>query len=241
MEIKKGGIVILLALISIFCLNLVSAEKLDIEIGGAYVSGENIEFKIVLYDDADNKIEGIVNYHIEDDYSEIISQGVVNSGETINFRLPEDSLEGSWQISASYEDILINRLFSVGELEKAEIKLEGDQLVVTNIGNIVYNRPILIYIGEHYETALVPLDIGQTKKIKLTAPEGNYNIKVDDGVQEVVFEGISLTGNVVGLESVSKGGFFGRFPLVSLFLGIIGLMVFIFLMLEVKRKVLKKK
>lgn len=241
MKDRRVKQVILFMIVGLFCLNLVFAEKLDIEIGTSYIPGDNIDFKIVLYDEDNVKIEGAIDYMIQNDYTEIINQGVVNSGEELNFKLPENSMEGPWRISASYNDILINRPFRVGKLEKAEIRLEGDNLIITNIGNAFYNRPVLIYIGEHYETALVPLEIGQTKRIRLTAPEGNYDIRIDDGAQELLFKSVSLTGNVVGLQSVAIGGFFKRFPLIGLFFAIIGLMVFVFLALEVKNKIFRKK
>ncbi len=46
--------------------------------------------------------------------------------------------------------------------------------------------------------------MGQTKRIRLTAPDDVYNVKISDGTQENTFEvvGVSLTGNVIGLESV---------------------------------------
>ena len=52
------------------------------------------------------------------------------------------------------------------ELEKALITLDGETIIVKNVGNVPYRKPIQILIGEFEETALVPLGIGETKEIK---------------------------------------------------------------------------
>jgi len=199
---------------------LVSAEKLDIEIGNNYVPGENVKFKITLYDDKMNKINDKVNYIIQDYYTDIIEQGVIGSGEEKIFKLPENSVQGPWKVTASYKETVINRLFNVGRLEKANISLEGDILIIKNIGNTIYNKKILIYIGQYPQTAQIYLEIGQTKRVRLTAPEGNYDVRIIEGNEESVleFKDVPLTGNVIGLESVIGDGFWKKYPLIGVFL-----------------------
>ena len=216
----------------------VFAEKLDIEIGNSYNPGDEANFKIVLYDDENNKIDGSVGYIIQNYYTEIVEQGVSGSGEIVNFNLPENAIQGPWKIIANYEDVEINRLFNVGELEKSEIVLEGDNLIVTNIGNTPHEKKILIFIGKDDQTADIYLDIGQTKRIRLTAPDGEYDIRVIEGNEEQVleFKGVSLTGNVVGLESVIGDGFWKKYPIVGVFLIALLLVVVIVGVLKFKNK-----
>ena len=85
----------------------------------------------------------------------------------------------------------------------------------------------MIYIGNSDQTASVYLDVGQTKRIKLTAPDGDYDVRVIEGNDEntLEFKGVSLTGNVVSLESVTGGSFWQKYPLVFLFLIVL---VFVF-------------
>jgi len=154
----------------------------------------------------------------------VIKEGVVNSGDEISFRLSGDAIQGPWKITAKYNELEVNRLFNVGESEKAEINLEGDVLTIKNIGNSIYNKKILIYIGENDQTADVTLEIGQTKKIRLTAPDGDYDIQVIEGNEEktLEFKGVSLTGNVVSLERVMVvDSFWRRYPMVIAFFGAI--------------------
>ncbi len=211
----------------ILSLNLVYAEKLNIQVGNNYIPGEEVIFKITLYDEDNKQIDGNINYVVYNYYTEIVKEGSTSSGKEISFKLPDDAVKGPWEISASYKDVNAPRtLFNVGELEKINIQLEEDNLVITNIGNSpIYDKKILIYIGNQDQTASVSLEKGQTKKIRLTAPDGNYDVRVVEGRDEIIeFKGVSLTGNVVGLERVVGNNFWQRYPLISLFLMAIGLL-----------------
>ncbi len=224
---KVSKLSLIFGIFFILSLNLIYAEKLNIEVGNNYVPGEEVIFKIVLYDDNNKQIEGEINYIVQDYYTEVVKEGFVFSGKEISFKLPDNAVKGPWEISANYKDVNAPRtLFNVGELEKVGIQLEGDNLIVTNIGNApIYDKKILIYIGSQDQTASISLEKGQTKKIRLTAPDGNYDIRIVEGSDNVIeFKGVSLTGNVVGLERVVGNNFWQRYPLISLFLMAVGLL-----------------
>jgi len=193
-------------LMNSFIVSLAAAEKINIDVENNYYPGDEISLKFFLYDDNNNKIEGMIHFIIQDYHVNIFQEGDANSGEGISFILPEESIRGLWKVSASYGDVKGEAWFNIQELEKAEIFLEGSNLIVKNIGNVQYGKPISISIGEHSETALVKLGVGQTKQIRLTAPPGEYDIKVSDGTEDNTFEirGVSLTGNVIGLENIGK-------------------------------------
>ncbi len=220
-DLKKTEIIaILFFIVAVLLVNSISAEKINIEIKNNYFPGEIINFKIVVYDDNNQPIDEKVDFAIKDYYSDIIIQGKAKSGEEMNFKLPENSLKGYWAVSAKYKTFENKALFNVLELEKADIKLEGDKLIITNIGNVLYKKSLQISIGNYKETALVPLEIGQKKEIRLTAPAGEYEVRVNDGTQkeDIIFSKVSLTGNVIGLERVDSRGFWKKYPLISLFI-----------------------
>ncbi len=225
-----GLVVILLSL------GFVCAQNIGIEVGDNYVPGENVEFKITLYDDNHNKIDGEVLFIIQNFYAEVIDKGAVNSGEEFVFKLPEDAIRGHWAIVAKYHGKEQKQLFNVLELGKIEVSLEGDNLVVTNVGNIPHREEISIKIGQNYETALVSLEVGQVKKIRLTAPSGEYDIKISYSDKVLEKNKVSLTGNVVGLESVLGDSFLKKYPMVFIFLIVVGLVVVVVLGLKFMNK-----
>jgi len=225
--------------IFLFLIGIVSADSIRIDTNNDYVPGEEMKFRLTLYDDNAEKIEGDLNFEIHDIYRNVMHSGVVFSGEEIIYSIPENARLGFWAIIASYGEVKSEQKFNIGELDKVEILLEGDNLIITNVGNVVvYSKRISILIGENDETALVNLEIGQTKTIRLTAPTGTYDISVSDGTEENTFEvqGVSLTGNVVGLESVIGGSFLNKYPMVVLFLGALGLVVVIVVVLKFSKK-----
>ena len=220
---KRGLVVLSIVILVLFnVMGAVLAEKIGIDIKNDN-SGNIINYKITLYDSNNNKIAGDVNYKIEDYYTDVVEEGKVSSGEENSYHLPKNPVQGPWKITATFNDQSVNELFNVGKIEKAGIRLEADNLVIENVGNVPYERKLLISIADQSETADVYLEVGQTTKIKLTAPTGSYTVKVNDGTDEndLTFSGVSLTGNVIGLERVIEGNFFSRFPLVSLFIAVL--------------------
>jgi hypothetical protein len=219
--------------IFVLAINTVFAQKLEIDIKEG--NAEKAVFTINLYDDSNNKIFGQVDYIIEDYYTDIMEEARVNSGEEVIYYLPNNPNQGPWKINAIYGDVKTSELFQVGELEKVDIRLEEDSLVIENIGNTIYDRNLLISIGDSQESIRIFLEVGGKRKIRLTAPPGEYSIRINDGTNDnnLVFSGVSLTGNAVGLEKVMEGNFFERYPLVSLFLLVLVMVVVVVFILKV--------
>ena len=236
--------IIVVFFVMIFLINLVYAERLSIEMRDSYFPGEEVQFKVYLYDDLNEKIEGEIDYVIQDYYSEVFTKGKINSGEETSFVLPQSVFEGwkidagsIWGISVKSGDAEMKQLFKIKELEKAEIKLEGDYLIIENKGNVIYNEDLILSIGDVDQIINVHLEVGQNKKRRLTALDDIYDIKVIEGNQEpVVFEGVSLTGNVVGLEEILEGSFLEKYPMVGLFLTAVGLVAMVVLGLKIKER-----
>lgn len=224
-------------LITLLSLTLVMAETIEINAKNSYNPGEKISVSIFIYSEGNKILNEPVNIIIKNNYAEIFKEEIVNSGEAIKFTLPENALRGHWAITAKYKDIEKTQLFNVMELEKAEIILDNDILIVKNVGNIPYRKSIQIAIGEHEETAFVPLGVGETKEIKLNG-NGVYDVRVSDGTKEntKIFQGVELTGNVVGLES--DNSFIKRYKVLILFIVVVFI---VFIVISVLRFNEKKK
>jgi len=234
---KREVMSISVVFVMVFLVSFVCAEKLGIDIDNRYSQRGDIDFTITLYDDSNNKLEGDVDYVMRNKYTDIESEGTVRSGENVNFILPVNVEQGPWEITASYNGVDARELFNVGEYKKIDIKLDEDSLILKNIGNVIYDREVLIKIGDEDQTLRAHLERGQTKRIKLTAPVGEYTIKVDTGDEEedLVFQGVSLTGNVVGLERIVEGNFWQKFPMVTIFLVAVVLLAVIVFVMRVRK------
>ena len=238
---KKGVILLgLFMLVLVFSIFVVSAEKLGIEIENEYFPGDTVSFVVTLYDDENNPIEGEVNFEIQDYNAESVHNGIVEGGEVVNYILPLDAGRGHWAVVYKFGEIVQKELFKINELEKAEINIEDSVLVIKNIGNVPYRKSIEISFAGFEEVIIVPLEIGQEKRIQLTAPDGEYEIKVvevsetEEDSNEFVFEGVALTGNVIGLEGV-KYDFWRAYPLVSLFLVSLVIVIIVIFVLRFKK------
>ena len=211
----------MICIVGILLITLVSAEKLSLQIGK--LNNDVINFKVIVYDDNNNKIDGEASYIIQDPSETNVDFGKANSGEEVNFKLPKNPSQGLWKINASYNGKSVNELFNVGDIMRADIRLEKDNLIIENTGNVAYNNKILITIGDALQSQPVYLAIGETRTLRLTAPAGEYTVKVDDGSgnDNLVFNSVTLTGNVIGMENVIQGNFWQKYGILSTFLVIL--------------------
>ena len=145
-SIKKRAVIlaaIFLILVG-FSLNIASAQKLSMQI--EKLKNDILNFRVMVYDDNNNKIDGEASYVIKDYYDDLMGEGKVSSGEEIKFKLPKNPSQGPWKINVSYKDKSIAEFFNVGEVKRAYIRLEEDNLIIENTGNVAYDNNILITI-----------------------------------------------------------------------------------------------
>lgn len=236
---KRMFFIIVIFFSLLLLINGIIAEKIEVQVKTNYNPGEEVTFKLLLYDDQNILITEPVEYEIQNFYTETFKKDVLISGESATFVLPEHALRGRWAIIARAHGVETKQLFTVMELQKAKITLDEQSLIITNVGNVPYTKPLSIMIGDHEETALVPLGISETKTIKLTAPDGTYDVYVSDGTKEntLEFKGVPLTGNVIGLEKFTEGEFFKKYPLLTLFgIVLVCATIAIFVIRVVKKK-----
>jgi len=188
-------------------LSIVLANKIEISTTKeTFSAGESITFKVSLYDTNNNPVDADVNIIIEDAEKITKIEKIVPSNRLIDVSLGEKARDGSWQLTAQYKEPGTNELakgtaiFMIEMNEQAKFEIEGDKLIITNIGNTRYTKTIDIIIGESLGTKKLDLDIGEKTSFRLIAPDGVYNIKVAvDGKTQLEKSGVALTGNVIGI------------------------------------------
>ncbi|MFA5061354.1 MAG: hypothetical protein WC494_03500 [Candidatus Pacearchaeota archaeon] len=224
---------------------------------GDYSLGEEVSFKVILLE-GEKFVDGVVSLVVQDALKkkEILINATANK-ET-KFLVESDFPSGIWSITASYSDVEVERNFLVGENSEVEFKIEGDELIIRNIGNVRYTKTLKIKIGSNENTYVQNIGVGEEKVLKLVSPEGTYNIEVTDGKTTLRRENVQLygSGNVVGAVNKELVGYTGlagvggledeederflsldKLPLALIFVGAVGVLAVLIIF---ERKLAKK-
>ena len=185
----------MIMLLCMLSLSIVSATKLEVSTTkDTFDAGENITLKVSLLDDSNNPITNAVEIRVENAEKTKTIVKTVPANELITLNIGEGATHGYWNIVASYGDIYANGIFTVEMNELAKFEIDEDKLVITNIGNTKYTKTVQIIIGDTLGIRNPDLEIGEKIAYRLVAPDGDYNIKVSDGVTTLEKSSVSLTG-----------------------------------------------
>ncbi len=188
--------------------SFVTASKVDVQTKSSISPGEALPLNVLIYDSSDNLVSIDVNVKIQDvDKTQELTEKNILSNTNTSIAIGENPKAGSWIILLTYKDpdtgeeVRTTEIFTVELDEKASFDLDGDILIITNIGNTRYMKEIDILIGSTPGTKNLDLEVGESARFRLIAPDGNYNIRVTDrGVsEERTFSNVPLTGQVIGI------------------------------------------
>ena len=215
------------------------AKKLEIAINQQEIEpGQKLNFRVFLYDQANNEMSGDASVVVKDLDDKEVLKKLVKTNEELTLDIETNATPGYWKIEASCQGINSKRLFSVEENEEASFSLANDTLIITNIGNVLYRKTIQIAIGGEVEIKELFLEVGEDKRFRLLAPDGNYQISVTDGYTTFSQGDVSLTGNVVGIQDIRKSlGVWRKYPIIWLFLIVVlGLSILMLVQRTLKKR-----
>ncbi|MEK6916074.1 MAG: hypothetical protein AABW89_06045 [Nanoarchaeota archaeon] len=124
-------------------------------------------------------------------------QKVVNSGEDQKIIFFLNDTPGYWSIEATIDELSSRKLFYLVEVSTIQTSLINNTLIVTNVGNALYDGPLEITIGSYIEVKQIRLNSGETQKFTLRAPDGDYSISVLESGESKPLGSAFLTGNAV--------------------------------------------
>lgn len=193
--------------------------------------GDELNYKIEMLNQQNELMDGDVAVEIFKPNSLSFRKEVVSSGNMGILKIESNFSAGYWKIIAVSGDISSTKLFYIEEKENILFSLIGNMLVATNIGNVLFEGPIEIVIGSEKEIKQIKLGIGETKRFTLSAPEGKYQIGINQGDKEISFGAVSLTGKAINVGEV-RGGLgaivgnnFAVFVFIFFILGIFVMMI----------------
>jgi hypothetical protein len=213
-------------------------HEVDIAISTQNIDpGQVFEFKPLLIDQAGLAIYDDVSVIITNEGDERIFEKILESEETSGYDVPTDLGSEYYNIEASIGELSSMKKFYVNEKAIVSFDIVNETLVVTNIGNILYDKDFEIELNGKPFVRSLKLDLDESKSFKLTGPAGSYNVKVSDGNTEIIRGGVALTGNVIGVKAINSGWVILKTPITWIFLIIFLGAGILFLF----RNILKKK
>lgn len=209
MSMMKKSLMICMTFILIIFLALsVTAVKIRTSMTKeSFASGERITFTVFLYDDQNNLINTDTSIVIEDAEKRTKIEKTVQSNKPADVDLGKGARAGLWTLTARYQDAEVKEFFTIVMNEEVKFEIDGDKLLITNIGNTRYSKIIDVIIGTSLGTKKVDLNIGEKTSFRLIAPDGTYNVKVTDGKTTTIKSDVALTGKVIGIldEKLASG------------------------------------
>lgn len=186
---------------SVFLASVVSAQAYNLDIKtdkSDYSPGEQMKFTVWLLEGS-NPVSDKCTVYFSDAINNRMFQQSVNANVENTLEIGSNFTSGYWTIKTSYGEKNVTRIFMVKEKENVILSIENDMLIVKNNGNVPYTRTIQILVGDKIITEEQNIGAGETKEIKILAPEGTYNVEITDGEQRITKQEVQLTGNAIGL------------------------------------------
>lgn len=180
-------------------------RAIDIAINSASVTpGEDIVYTLIVYDQSGKRVEADVGIEVLTPENDLFFKELARTGESTSLQLEQNATPGSWRIESKIADLEKVITFEVEELRRISSELNDQTLIINNIGNIPYEGLVEISIGDAREIKEVELAVGQSRSYKLVAPDGGYEIKVDDGITKENLGTAFLTGNAISVSEIGS-------------------------------------
>ncbi len=213
-------------------------RDIDITLSASSVKPESEFYYIpLLYDQAGNYGEGDVEVTIYKPDKSIFLQRLLKASELNPLYVESNFTPGFWEAQARYETFEIKKTFFIEEFTKISSTIENGMLVVTNAGNIPYKGPLEITIGDKSQVRNIALETGESIRFELEAPDGEYDIKINDGKNLQNLGKMFLTGNAIGVNEV-KGLLFGS---AGVWLWTLLIVILLIVILVLIRKIIRRR
>lgn len=163
------------------------------------IPGESLKVKILLHDQTGEKMDSYAYIAIKNENQEIVERIEQETGITFEYPIKYNQAPSTWSIASSAEDIINNAEFVIIPHEKINIEAINNTLILTNQGNVPYNETVEVFIGNDSINLPVYLELDEKQRFKLSAPRGEYDIKVGETTMRV-----SLTGHAINIKKMSE-------------------------------------
>ncbi|MBA7682449.1 hypothetical protein ES703_90799 [subsurface metagenome] len=167
--------------------------------------GTNLEVKAILHDQTGEKIESNAIIIIKNEKGKILEQTEISIDEFLEFPIAYNEFPAEWTVVAVSDKMMSEAIFRIKEKQEVRIELMNRTIILTNIGNVPYNKTILVKIENDSVNINTSLKVDGVQKYILTAPDGEYQVQIitDDGSK---ITGMAmLSGKTLDIKEASRG------------------------------------
>ncbi|MBI2043778.1 hypothetical protein HYT24_00235 [Candidatus Pacearchaeota archaeon] len=180
--------------------------------------GSAMKVKAVLYDQTGEKIPSTAIITVKNKENKIFSQKEIATDELFEFQISSIEPPSEWYVVAVSNQLITESKFNVAVKEDVKMEILNRTVVMSNMGNIPYNKTVLVKIGENATNVDVFLEVNESKKYVLSAPDGEYDVEVIANGLETASGKVALTGNAVSVKELTGMGVITKYPLAWFFL-----------------------
>lgn len=166
-----------------------------------------------LYDQSNTIMKGNIMLKIVDSDGAIAADKVIESNYWVSYRLDKYAVPGKYSIIASYGKMNYEDFINVEKVERLDIRLNGSDVIIKNIGNVDYDNTTNIILekdGKKYVLArnvkLVPSQ-ETTIDLRDEVPDGIYSVSLpeedDQPVVEIIDNRSFLEKTMQGLRPIT--------------------------------------
>ena len=190
--------------------------------------GTNLRVKSVLHDQTGEKISSISTIIIKNENDKIIEQIEITTDEFFEFPILYNEAPSKWKAIITSNELTSESFFTILEKESIDIEIINRTLTITNNGNVLYDKKALIKIDNENLEIDIYLEVDQSQKYIITAPDGKYEVEVIAG-NIMASEEVMLTGKTIDVKKAPGTiGSLVKYPFVWIFMILIlGFAVFI--------------
>jgi len=197
--------------------------------------GENFKARVILYDQTGEKIESNSTVFLEDADGSLREQFNVLTNELFEIPVLYNEKPSTWKLTAESSGFTTDLEFVIPENLEIKTEIFNKTLLITNVGNVPYCKPVTVKIGDNPVNVDVCLKVDESQKYVLSAPDGNYRVEILTGEGSPITGMVSLTGKNVGVEKASPVGFI-KYTIVWIFIiFVLGFVAFLILKKGYKR------
>lgn len=168
---------------------------------------EKLTYSVILYDQAGKHASGDVSVRIYKPEGSLFDQRILRADESSTVPLVATSPPGYWKIETKYQSFETSKQFLVEEHKDLSFTLVGTTLILENTGNVPFTGPVEIGIGEKTEIKdIEDLQLGESLKYELKAPDGEYTIEVGEGSEKQTIGTTFLTGRAISANAPGESG-----------------------------------